>query len=256
MTKQAPYVERIRHLLKGAPYLLKNPTCCLTLLDLPHVLLKSGPHMLPICLAAAVPVRSTSCPSKSCTCRSTCQVRASHALPWTKKRTIPEIRGQKNAVPSCDIMLDDARSAQGKSRRQSRMTLPELIVRHRAWYHKIEQRSSCRKSRGWFSFFLSRVVHVDQLVHVKSCTWWPASCLATSQNSRPKLLLYSKKFSSAKNFVKSDRPAVRQEFIFIKRRSSLVLNCSSIIRSSLCCLSFIFTFLNISNPTLVVLWKI
>ena len=35
-------------------------------------------------------------------------------------------------------------------------------------------------------------------------------------------ILYSKKFSSAKNFVKSDRPAVRQEFIFVKRRSSLV----------------------------------
>ena len=36
-------------------------------------------------------------------------------LPWTKKRTIPEIRGKKNAVPR-DIMFDDARSAQGKSR--------------------------------------------------------------------------------------------------------------------------------------------
>ena len=33
-----------------------------------------------------------------------------------------------------------------------------------------------------------------------------------------KKLLYSKKFSSAKNFVKSDRQAVRQEFIFVKRR--------------------------------------
>ena len=31
-------------------------------------------------------------------------------------------------------------------------------------------------------------------------------------------VLYSKKFSSAKNFVKSDRQAVRQEFIFVKRR--------------------------------------
>ena len=36
-------------------------------------------------------------------------------LPRTKKkRTIPEIRGEKNPVPSCDIMLDHARSAQGK----------------------------------------------------------------------------------------------------------------------------------------------
>ena len=47
-------------------------------------------------------------------------------LPWTKKkRTISEIRGEKNAVPSSDIMLDAARSAQGKSRGLSRkMTLP------------------------------------------------------------------------------------------------------------------------------------
>ena len=44
--------------------------------------------------------------------------------PGQKKRTIPEIRGEKNAVPSCDIMLDDARSALGKSCGQSRMTLP------------------------------------------------------------------------------------------------------------------------------------
>ena len=28
----------------------------------------------------------------------------SDVLPWTKKRTIPEIRGEKNAVPSCDII--------------------------------------------------------------------------------------------------------------------------------------------------------
>ena len=37
-----------------------------------------------------------------------------------KKRTIREICGEKNAVPSSDIMLDDARSAQGKSRGLSR----------------------------------------------------------------------------------------------------------------------------------------
>ena len=39
-----------------------------------------------------------------------------------KKRTIPEICGEKNAVPSSDIMLDDARSAQ--LGQKSRMTLP------------------------------------------------------------------------------------------------------------------------------------
>ena len=35
-------------------------------------------------------------------------------------------------------------------------------------------------------------------------------------------LLYSKKFSSTKNFVNSDRQAVRQEFIFVKRQVALV----------------------------------
>ena len=61
----------------------------------------------------------------------------------------------------CSIMwyhARDAQSAQGKSRG---WTCPALIVRHRAGYHKIEQCSSRRESRGWF-FFLSRVV-----VHVR-----------------------------------------------------------------------------------------
>ena len=35
-------------------------------------------------------------------------------------------------------------------------------------------------------------------------------------------ILYSKKISSAKNFVKSDRQAVRQEFIFVKRITRFV----------------------------------
>ena len=47
-------------------------------------------------------------------------------------------------------------------------------------------------------------------------------------------ILFSRKFSSAKTFVKSHRQAVRQEFIFVKRRPSLV--CSLVIRSSLFCL--------------------
>ena len=50
------------------------------------------------------------------------------------------------------------------------------------------------------------------------------SCIHFDQElvCRHSQVLDSKKFSSAKNFVKSDRPAVRQEFIFAKRRSSLV----------------------------------
>ena len=63
----------------------------------------------------------------------------------------------------------------------------------------------------------------------------------TSSSQDEDKVLYSKKFSSAKNFVKSDRQAVRQEYIFVKRRSSLV--CSSVVRSLLFCLLSIFAFL-------------
>ena len=47
--------------------------------------------------------------------------------------------------------------------------------------------------------------------------------------------------------------AVRQEFIYVERRLSLV--CSKVVRLSLFCWLFIFTFMNISDPTLAVLWK-
>ena len=66
-------------------------------------------------------------------------------------------------------------------------------------------------------------------------------------------ILYSKKFLSAKNFVKRDHQAVRQEVIFVKRRSSLI--CSPFFRSSLFCLPFISTFTNVSDPTLLVCEK-
>ena len=81
-----------------------------------------------------------------------CQV-----LPGTKKRTILEIRGEKNAVPcviSCSIRRDQRR-AKVADRRGS-----DLPSADRAWPSMIahvEQRSSRRESRWWF-FFLSRVV--------------------------------------------------------------------------------------------------
>ena len=53
-------------------------------------------------------------------------------LPWTKKRTIIEIRGEKNAVPrviSCSISAGQVRSA------TVRDFCPALIAPDRAWYH-------------------------------------------------------------------------------------------------------------------------
>ena len=86
-------------------------------------------------------------------------------LPWTKKRTIIEICGEKNAVPrviSCSIRRDQRRASPIRD-------CPRLLpCADRAWLSMIshvEQRSSRRESRGWF-FFLSRVV--DQ-------TWLPPS---------------------------------------------------------------------------------
>ena len=67
-------------------------------------------------------------------------------------------------------------------------------------------------------------------------------------------ILYSRKFSSAKNFVKSDCQAVGQEFIFVNVacRSGLLYGRSVVTLS----LSFIFPFMDISDPTIVVCEKI
>ena len=77
--------------------------------------------------------------------------------PGQKKRTIIEIRGEKNAVP---------RVISGSIRRDQRRASPIrdcprlLPCADRAWSSMIshvEQRSSGRESRGWF-FFMARVV--------------------------------------------------------------------------------------------------
>ena len=83
---------------------------------------------------------------------------------------------------------------------------------------------------------------------------FPIFFITHSNNQKTIFLPYSRKFSSAKNFVNSDRQAVRQEYILVKRRSSLV--CSSLFQLSLFCLSFIFAFMNISDPKLAVCEKI
>ena len=72
--------------------------------------------------------------------------------PGQKKRSIPEIAARRTLFPSCDIMLDDARSAHGKSRGQSQMTLPCVDRASSSMISKVEQRSSRRESRGWFFF--------------------------------------------------------------------------------------------------------
>ena len=48
----------------------------------------------------------------------------------------------------------------------------------------------------------------------------------------PRGVLYCRKFSSAKYFVKSDRQAVHQELIFVKRRSSLICSQDALLLAS------------------------
>ena len=67
-----------------------------------------------------------------------------------KKRTILEIRGEKNAVPrviSCSIRRLGAISAGQKSR-------IGLALRWSSMISHVEQRSSRRESRWWFFFFV------------------------------------------------------------------------------------------------------
>ena len=90
-------------------------------------------------------------------------------LPWTKKKNHPRDSRREEHCSTCDIMLDQARSAQGKVAESRRSDLP---CADRAWSSMIshvEQRSSSRESRWWF-FFLSRVVVKVTLPCFKSLT--------------------------------------------------------------------------------------
>ena len=76
-------------------------------------------------------------------------------------RTIPEICGERNTVRSCDpyLITLDQRMALARS---SATICPVLIVRDRAWYHMMEQRSSHCEFRGWFFFFLFFLYRVEE----------------------------------------------------------------------------------------------
>ena len=100
---------------------------------------------------------------------------------------------------------------------------------------------------GKVNYFIKyRIFQTRRLPGILYGDWLLSICLEIFFHCKH----WEQEISSAKNFVKSDLQAVRQEFIFVKCRSSLV--CSSIIRSSLFCWSFFFTFTNISDPILVV----
>ena len=68
--------------------------------------------------------------------------------PGQKKEPSPRFAARRTLF-DLDIMLDDARSAQGKVIRDCPQLSP---CADRAWYHTMEQRSSHRESRRWFFF--------------------------------------------------------------------------------------------------------
>ena len=103
----------------------------------------------------------------------------SRLLPWPKKRTIIEIRGEKNAVPrviSCSIRRDQRRASPIRD-------CPRLLpCADRAWSSMIshvEQRSSRHESRGWF-FFLARVL--DRQKHACSFCAVSEPCRSTEMS--------------------------------------------------------------------------
>ena len=77
-----------------------------------------------------------------------------------KKRTIPEIQGEKSTVRSCDIMLDHGRSAHAAGQGHSRHSATfapcwSRVIKHdNTWWNSILLATNL----GDRSFFLSRVV--------------------------------------------------------------------------------------------------
>ena len=81
-----------------------------------------------------------------------------HLLPWPKKKNDLRDSRREERCSMCDIMLDHARSAQGKSRGQSRIgPCPALIACDRAWYHTWNSFLLAVNLEDG-SFFLARVV--------------------------------------------------------------------------------------------------
>ena len=78
-------------------------------------------------------------------------------LPWTKKKEPSPRFAARRTLFDLEIswsMTHDQRRA--KSSATVRDFCPALIVRHRAWHHMMEQRSSRHESRGWFFLFAQR----------------------------------------------------------------------------------------------------
>ena len=75
-------------------------------------------------------------------------------LPRTKKKkNHPRDLRREECCSTCDIMLDDTRSTQGKVIRNCPRLLPCADRASSSMISHVEQRSSRPESRGWFFFF-------------------------------------------------------------------------------------------------------
>ena len=84
-------------------------------------------------------------------------------LPWTKKKNHHRDSRREERCPTCDVMLDQARSAQASPVSDCPRLLPCSDRDWSSMISHVEHRSSRRESR-WF-FFLSRVIYPRQTLH-------------------------------------------------------------------------------------------
>ena len=127
-------------------------------------------------------------------CRKTAEI-----LPWTKKEPSPRFAARRtlfHRVISWSMMHDQRRANVADSRG---WLCPALIVRHRAWYHKIEQRSSRRESRDG-SFFVQGSMLFKTCVDF-GCYYGDQECAEADKNQKFVLKIISFKLPERFNSV-------------------------------------------------------
>ena len=114
-----------------------------------------------------------------------------------QKKNHPEIRGEKNTVRSCDIMLDHERSAQGKVIRDS---LRLLLCADRAWYHAWNSVLLAPNHGDGFFFVQGSTSgwacgswHHQKIMHIYKWMWHRPGCTEVRGRKRTKKMFSSKR---------------------------------------------------------------
>ena len=94
-----------------------------------------------------------------------------------QKKNHPQNSRREERCSTCDIMLDQARSAQGKSRRQSRIgPCPALIAPDRAWYHTWNSVLLAANLEDGSFFFVQGSTTYAALKTTKLCVPYVTTC--------------------------------------------------------------------------------